>query len=521
MASIASKKTKSVFAGIRDSFGGKKKNLQQVNEKLYEQNLDLAIRNKTLSLLYRLYEIATDSLEINILSSRLVDNTADALSLPFVSILLVDKKENCLSIAASASNSVPKTNTVLQEKRTSLLLSTVKHKNNLCLQALLNGEKKQTPHFFHTMQPFFSTKAFSALKQQMHIETALIYPLQTARKNIGVLVIGLDKAYDDLTIFDKDSITNLVNVFTVALDKSIVYEDLKRANSRLQILDRQKTEFLSIASHQLRTPLSIIKGYIELISDGAYGHVSKKLDAVLKDMADSNERLVKLVDDFLNISRIEQGRTKYSFKEQSIAPIIQSVVDELLQRAEQANIKISWKGTKKGKKVYIDDDKIRHIIFNYVDNAIKYSEKGTIKILVDEENDGINVRVVDEGFGFGPEDEAAFFQKFYRGKNVEGTNVNGTGLGIYVCRQFVEAHGGHVWAHSPGLGKGSEFGFWIPMQKTKTHQMIEKMSSTEKQQIVNQYAPHEDLPVVAQGLLPTENPLVQIDPAVSPSASSA
>jgi signal transduction histidine kinase len=241
---------------------------------------------------------------------------------------------------------------------------------------------------------------------------------------------------------------------------------LENANYRLQELDRQKTEFLSIASHQLRTPLSIIKGYIELISDGAYGKAPKKMKQVLTDMDESNERLVKLVDEFLDITRIEQGRTKFSFDTHSMEDLITSVVDELRDRGADKGVKVVWKLKKTGEKnVYMDDEKVRHVVFNYVDNAIKYTSKGSVKVTYEIENKGMVVRVKDNGIGFDKEDEANFFQKFYRGKNVKGTNVNGTGLGIYVCRKFIEAHGGRVWAKSEGKGKGGEFGFWLPLKK--------------------------------------------------------
>lgn len=244
---------------------------------------------------------------------------------------------------------------------------------------------------------------------------------------------------------------------------------LEQANIRLQELDRQKTEFLSIASHQLRTPLSILKGYIELIGDGAYGKPTKKMLAVLSDMNESNERLVTLVDDFLDITRIEQGRTTYTFDMHSMVDLIQSVVKELSDRAETQGLRIAWKPNVSMKDVYMDQEKIRHVVFNFVDNAIKYSKEGTITILFSEEDNGFVVRVRDKGFGFDKEDEVNFFQKFYRGKNVQGTNVNGTGLGIYVCKKFIEHHHGKVWATSPGLGKGSEFGFWLPGgEKEKT-----------------------------------------------------
>jgi signal transduction histidine kinase len=240
-------------------------------------------------------------------------------------------------------------------------------------------------------------------------------------------------------------------------------KSLEKANIRLQELDRQKTDFLSIAAHQLRTPLSIINGYIELIKDGGYGKVGKKMRDTLDNMDDSNTRLTKLVDEFLDITRIEQGRTKFTFKESNIADVITSAVEELRDRGEQKGIKIKWTPPKKPITPSFDDEKVRHVIFNFIDNAIKYSTKGLITVGLAQDEVGVAVTVNDNGLGFNKIDEVNFFQKFYRGENVKGINVTGTGLGLYVCRKFIETHGGRIWAHSAGLGEGSEFGFWIPM----------------------------------------------------------
>jgi len=238
---------------------------------------------------------------------------------------------------------------------------------------------------------------------------------------------------------------------------------LEKANLKLKELDRQKTEFLSIASHQLRTPLSIMKGYIELIEDGAYGKPTSGIVKTLDDMDESNERLVKLIDEFLDVTRIEQGRTKFEFNKHDINKLITSVVKQLREKAVDKGLKVIWKPNQKIKNIYMDDEKVRHVIFNFIDNATKYSNGGkNILVSLKKEKDCIVVRVKDEGIGFNKEDGINFFQKFYRGINVKGTNVNGTGLGLYVCRHFIEAHHGQVWSRSAGLGKGSEFGFQIP-----------------------------------------------------------
>ncbi len=270
----------------------------------------------------------------------------------------------------------------------------------------------------------------------------------------------------------------LVSFFGVMLIRSVRQEVKRReeiaqlaktleyANIRLQELDKQKTEFLSIASHQLRTPLSILKGYIELIKDGGYGKVTKGTVEVLNNMDESNEHLIKMVDDFLNISRLEQGRTKYVFADFDITHLIDGIVFELKKKAEDKNLVLEWL-QKEPFHLVGDEEKIRHVIFNFVDNAAKYTNEGTIKVAIEKSDNGLKVTVRDHGFGFDKIDEANFFQKFYRGENVKGTNVTGTGLGLFVCKKFIEAHGGKVWAHSPGLGQGSEFGLWLPLIPTK------------------------------------------------------
>ncbi len=246
----------------------------------------------------------------------------------------------------------------------------------------------------------------------------------------------------------------------------ILAQDLQDANTRLQELDRQKTEFLSIASHQLRTPLSVINGYIGLLQDGAYGKPPAEMKEIFQNMDESNTRLTKLVDEFLDITRIEQGRTKFYYAPHDVNEIVESAVKELRERAAQKGLQLVWEHTIPH-MASVDDEKIRHGIYNFIDNAIKYSEKGTITVKLENQGGGLAYTVTDEGLGFDETDRLNFFQKFYRGENVQHTNVNGTGLGLYVVSKFIEAHGGKVWAKSPGLGKGSEFGFWIPLDREK------------------------------------------------------
>ncbi len=336
------------------------------------------------------------------------------------------------------------------------------------------GKPQYIPYGMVFILPFILFTAYAIIKHGL-LNTKVVATelLMFALAVVTFLDVVITK--DLWSIIFRVVVFILVLFFSILLIKSVrneitqreklqkMTEELTTANLRLQELDRQKTEFLSIASHQLRTPCSILKGYIELIKDGGYGKVTKDTVDILNNMDESNEHLIKLIDEFLNISRIEQGRAKYNFANFDLAHMVKGVVFELKKRAEDKGLKLEWTN-KIPFNLSGDEEKIRHVAFNFVDNAIKYTETGAVEINVSNDEGGIKMTVKDGGFGFEKVDEANFFQKFYRGENIKNTNVTGTGLGLYVCKKFIEAHGGKVWAHSPGLGKGSEFGFWLPLK---------------------------------------------------------
>jgi len=438
--------------------------LQTVNEELYKKNVELAVKNKVLSLLHQLYEIATHGLDAPELAHDLTYSIAKTFNLPFVSIFTYDKVGKVLKPLTVASTIKRYGIKSEPDAYPSVVIHNQKEMH-VCTQALFQNEQQQTKNFAEIVDPFFIGTPVAQLASDASIKTTLIYPLVIEEKELGLLILSLNRPYTELNTFEKESFVNIINIITVALDKSILYQELRQANLRLQELDRQKTEFLSIASHQLRTPLSIIKGYLELVRDGAFGEVAPKMDKVLGDMDESNERLVKLVDEFLDISRIEQGRTKYSFENVDMCEIVDSVLKEIHDRAQAMHVELVWKNKIGTCNVVADREKIRHVIFNYIDNATKYTPEGSVKIELAKDLTGVTCTVTDTGIGFEPEDEANFFQKFYRGKNVEHINVNGTGLGLFVCGKFIEAHSGRIWGKSKGAGKGGEFGFWIPAEQ--------------------------------------------------------
>ncbi len=243
-------------------------------------------------------------------------------------------------------------------------------------------------------------------------------------------------------------------------------DELQVANSRLKELDQQKSEFLSIATHQLRGPLAGIRGHLSLIIDGSYGKVPARTQEIVKKILASSGLLAQTINDFLNVSRIEQGSMQYEMKNFELNSLVESIQGELIPLAQKRKLELSFTDECKGQCfVNADYGKLSHIFFNLIDNAIKYTEKGWIKIrtTIDIEKKIVRTEVSDSGIGLSEKEIGGLFEKFVRASGASSVNVNGTGLGLYVARQMVEAHKGKVWVESKGKGKGSTFIVELPI----------------------------------------------------------
>ena len=239
----------------------------------------------------------------------------------------------------------------------------------------------------------------------------------------------------------------------------ILANDLSRANDRLRELDRQKSEFVSIASHQLRSPLTAIRGYASLILEESFGKLPEGAKEAVRRIADSSQQMVYSVEDFLNVSRIEQGRIKFEPVLLDMKESVQKIVHELTPVAAQKGVALTYDFDKNTKYlVKADEGKIRQVVANLIDNSIKYTPRGSVHVGIDKKSDNkVLVSIVDTGVGMSKETLSRLFGKYVRAENASRTNVGGTGLGLYVAKSFIELHDGRIWAESKGEGKGSCF----------------------------------------------------------------
>ncbi|MBU2575913.1 hypothetical protein KKF64_02410, partial [Patescibacteria group bacterium] len=250
--------------------------------------------------------------------------------------------------------------------------------------------------------------------------------------------------------------------FTVKLKKEVdeATSDLLKANVRLKQLDQSKSEFLSIAAHQLRTPITGIKGYISMFLEGDFGKISDPQRIELEKIYRSSDRLTRLIDVFLNVSRIETGRLDLKKENFSLVGIIEEVVGDLGQQAKKKNLEITvQKPDKEMLEVCADKDKIHDVVMNLIDNSIKYTEKGWVNIRVSRSKSLVTLEVKDSGIGIDPNEIVKLFQKFSRSEAVTRIHTGGSGLGLFIAKKIIEAHGGRIWAESEGKDKGSMFTF--------------------------------------------------------------
>ncbi|MDD5172726.1 MAG: ATP-binding protein [Patescibacteria group bacterium] len=236
----------------------------------------------------------------------------------------------------------------------------------------------------------------------------------------------------------------------------LLIEDVTRERK----IDRAKSEFVSLASHQLRTPLAGIKWFIELLMKGKGGKMDKKALDYLQQIYISNERMIKLVRDLLDISRIETGK-KFEINKQKIKikDILESSLKETFSLAKKRKIKIIKNDLGDNFELWVDPDKLKQVLDNLITNAIKYNkENGNIEINCQKEKDKIIFSIKDNGVGIPKNQQKRIFEKFFRADNAIFKETDGNGLGLYIAKAIVEAHGGKIWFKSKE-NKGATFYF--------------------------------------------------------------
>ncbi|MCR4324317.1 MAG: sensor histidine kinase [Candidatus Curtissbacteria bacterium] len=258
--------------------------------------------------------------------------------------------------------------------------------------------------------------------------------------------------------------------------------NLEIANANLKNLDKLKDEFVSIASHELRTPMTAIKGMVSMIVDGDYGKVEKGLHEPLADIANSTDRLIVLVNELLNVSRIEAGRLKFELSDFAIQPVIGEVVTSLIPLAKGKNLYLDFKYD--GLTfVQGDTNKIREVLSNLIGNSLKFTERGGITISLEEDGDLLKVFVQDTGIGISSEDQVKLFGKFKQISSYQVGRPAGSGLGLYISRELTRKMGGDLWIQKSEPQQGSTFVFSLPLATSELAKRLREVVKQQSQEV--------------------------------------
>lgn len=233
-------------------------------------------------------------------------------------------------------------------------------------------------------------------------------------------------------------------------------EKLQKANTELESLSRFKSQMLALSAHQIKAPLATIKGFASIIMDGIYGPISDKIKETLQKMKNSADELITLINTLLDLRKVEEGKMDYKFETVKIKDLVQSVMDGLNVQADAKKLEFSFTSGSEA-NVSADPQKLKQVLQNLAENAIKYTPQGFVKVETKEDDGYVIFSVIDSGLGIGPNLAPHLFdQEFVRDERVK-KEIKGTGLGLYIAKRIVTDHAGTIWAESDGEGKGSKF----------------------------------------------------------------
>jgi signal transduction histidine kinase len=290
----------------------------------------------------------------------------------------------------------------------------------------------------------------------------LAVPLLREEKIIGALVVRRREP----GLFKQETVDFLQDFATqsaLAIQNARLFREIEEKGRELEIASKHKSEFLANMSHELRTPLNAILGYTQLILDKIYGDVPEKIQDVLERLEKNGRHLLSLINDVLDLSKIEAGQLSLSLSEYSMEEVVQTVCNAVESLAAEKNLALkvvvapdlaSGKG---------DEQRISQVLLNLVGNAIKFTEEGEVRVDVTASNEAFLVSVSDTGPGLSEADHKRIFKEFHQADSSSTREKDGTGLGLSIAKRIIEMHGGRIWVDS-SRGKGSTFRFTLPVR---------------------------------------------------------
>jgi len=446
--------------------------VQHISQEMYRRNKELAETNKTLSLLKTIDALVLEShASLKVVCQHITDAIVQAADYHFVGLLTrASNSEDEMRLYGWSGKdwlggSKPEALNIPVHVKTSE--AWLDSPNITFSFSISDFEADKIADVIN-----LKTSQVERILKAAPLKSIHIVKLKVRRRIVGLLVVGFPSEVKEISEFDTQLLDSLSDSIGVALDNKLLFEQnqhvlkqLKESNTKLLALDEAKDDFVSMASHQLRTPLTAVKGNVSMVLDGDAGDVSELQKKLLTQTYYSTQRMVYIIADLLNVSRLRTGKFVIDLAPVNLADIVEDEMEQLKFAADLRSIKLVFVKPKKFTSIMLDESKTRQIIMNFVDNAIYYSkESQAITIELKENDHTVELRVIDEGIGVPKSEQHHLFTKFYRAANARKARPDGTGLGLFMAKKVIIAQGGAVIFDSKE-DKGSVFGFMFSKNK--------------------------------------------------------
>ncbi len=450
------------------------RDIEHITQEMYKRNKELAETNKTLSLLRTIDALVLEShASLKMVSEHITEAITQAADYPFVGLLTRSSHNRDELVLSGWSGS----DWLGKQPDATLGLGKPLHARLMHPWFAQIGSTKLLPldglqdtqlADFLGCQP----ADVRNLKKRIALKSLYVMKLMARRQIVGLLIVGYTIPVEHLSKADTELLDRISESIGVALDNKLLFEEnqhvlrqLKESNAKLIALDEAKDDFISMASHQLRTPLTSVKGYTSMVLEGDAGKLTASQKKLLSQSFFSAQRMVYLIADLLNVSRLKTGKFVIELAPLNLAEIVEQEVEQLKETAAGHSLKLTYSKPKKFPEVMLDETKTRQVIMNFIDNAIYYTPSGGhIDVKLTETPATIEFRVDDDGIGVPKSERHHLFTKFYRAGNARKARPDGTGLGLFMAKKVILAQGGAIIFESRD-GKGSTFGFVFSKHK--------------------------------------------------------
>ena len=449
----------------------------------------------------KLTDELNNSIDLGKIVDSIVNSIKDAMQLDRAGILLIDQNGEVIKYKIAKVIGFNENNGI------SLV------QDNFLTQHL---EKTQKPLVRDELQMISrdsnsasEKQGFGQLAENMkHIEASLCLPMIISSKLIGIIVLGSKISGDAYTSDDLNLLSTLSKQAAIAVDNARLYKEVqdfsktlqqkvdeqtkeirdqkdkvekalasekqaheleKHANEELKHLDENKTDFMLITQHHLRTPLSVNNGFLDLMLNGTFGKIPPKIKSVILRLRESTQKEIDVVNELLDVSSYQIGKDVMHFHPIDFEALMEETLKDLTAEAEAKGIYLKYDKQGDLPKIPADRMKLKLVLTNVIDNCIKYTGEGGVTVNMEVKNDKFLISVTDTGIGLSDEViQNLFKQSFHRGEQAKKLFAVGKGLGLYLSGKIIESHHGRIWAESRGDGKGSGFYIELPLNQDES-----------------------------------------------------